>query len=295
MADDESREGEEGWWDQATEGAAQAWDTVTETAGQAVDTVTETAGQAVEAVTDTAEQAWNTVTDTAEQAWDTVTDAAEQAWSSVEEAATDAAAQVVRYNWWQNLVEVTSYEGGQAVLVNIENTQPEQFDSGWSKDPEATGALSAVAGLAVSVPAMYIPTQALIARYLALLAGPAWAFWRGYEGYQIQRQVSLQVIRMHEWYGRYIHTLEGEVLAVDFAGVGPSTAYAVAGELQERLTDAEGNVLLDNEPQILDLIPMHVDYSNHTNMPEHSFGDQSLFESAQIAKSSGWGPGSGTP
>ena len=188
------------------------------------------------------------------------------------ENAQDEAAAAFRPPW----IEEHKFAPGMSpAYLNYEGGR-QDMDTGWTRDPVATGAMSAVAGLAGSVAALYIPVSALVRFFIGSLGSAASAYWRSYKGYQVQRRVSGALVSVHEWYGRYRRNIfDGTIEAVDFAGRGPTMQRFTTIYLEHRLTDAEGNVLYVHPPGAT----LHgFDLENSSNLPEYSFGDVAVWD-----------------
>lgn len=176
---------------------------------------------------------------------------------------------IQRTPWYKPWLREFTFSPSSIIqYANIEAGSQEAFDTGWERDAVGTGLLSAVAGLATTVLARRIGLKDM----LALIAGGASAFGRGYYGYHVQERVWGNITNMHNWYGRYqINILSGNVTAVDFHGVGPTVRTMVAPyHYQQRVADAEGNIIYTHWRHDLNIPGVNI--SNHTSLPERSFG-----------------------
>ncbi len=251
-----------GWWDQAT------------------DAVVETYDAAVEVV----EQTWDTAVEAVDAAYDWAVETASPVWEEAIAPAADPsdAADVSVLPW---IAEYCFEAGGTTTYLNYEGGKVD-IDTGWARDAIATGASSALAGLLTAALIEFASLEALVGAFLANAAAPVAAAWRGYEGFAVQQRISCQAVEVHEWYGRYRYNLlTGEILAVDFHGIGPTLTVPTIGWREERLTDAEGNVVYTPPPVKLServfIIPRGAagfDFDSHQNMPEWTFGDDQIWE-----------------
>jgi hypothetical protein len=152
--------------------------------------------------------------------------------------------------------------------INVKADSVEPFDTGWQRDAVGTGLLSALGGVATAVIAKRVGLKDM----LALLAGGASAYARGYMGYHAQERVWGSTVQVNNWYGRYrVNVFTGTIRAVDFHGTGTPVRTLVAPYyFQQRVADADGNAVYTHWRH--DMRIPGVDVSRATSLPERSFG-----------------------
>lgn len=274
---------ESSWAEELMDAADAAYDSAAVSAGDAYDSVVESAEKAYDSATETVDQAYDWGAEQAGAAAEWVDENAPSVWEEGADPVPEGAAEnssvlpwVQEYAFWSGMSPgYLNYEGGN---VNI--------DSGWSRDAVASGAFAALAGLIATVAIEFIGLEALIGEFLAGATAPTVAAWRGYEGFGVQRRISCEAVEVHEWYGRYrYNVLSGEILAVDFWGIGPTIRVPTIGWAEERLVDADGNVLFTTAPVMLNervfVVPHGAagfDLENQQNLPEWSFGEDQIWD-----------------
>ncbi|MGH2534461.1 MAG: hypothetical protein ACRDJW_19510 [Thermomicrobiales bacterium] len=263
------------WWgdDEEAESDGESpapFDWVKETAGDVADWAVETAGGTADWAAETGEAVVDAAPAEVGQAIDWVKEhiPGVGVWASgflVPEAEDDEDPGGFIPPWQQ------TYSFAPGSIPGYLNSEGDErtADTDWVRDAVGTGVLSADSGLAGAVVVRLIPMSAMVAYWVSTLSGAASAYWRSYKEYQVQERIITDVVTVHEWYGRYrFDPLTWKIAAVDFQGVGQSRPTYTALRYQQRLTDAEGNVLYTHPAGH---IPIGLGL-DHENLPEHSFG-----------------------